>query len=316
MRRARFPLWLIAPLLCCVTVVSVARAQGNRLFPSKVPQNSEALRNNAAPRRTPPPARPDTVDLPYHMLWGDSTNRLAALFAGAGATITSKKTENGIETWAVQGLLAADLQTSLFKFSNNQLAALEFDYANPDWDTNKYNDKMGQFRRLLDAKCEAPGEMISRQTEQPPDEKGIKQSLMGYQWKRGDTLVQLFYFSAEDPANKALMFRNISLHYYYQDPNPPAPADTELPESTNADPNASTLFGGKAPAGTGVPPVANGVPSPVPTPEATPSPTPALPWEFSPDVPPSPPPTPTPVPARGNKGRRPAAPSEGDPLPE
>ena len=282
MRCARFPLWLIAPLLCWVAWTPVARAQGSRLFPSKVPPDSSALRNNAAPRRTPPPARPDTVDLPYHMLWGDSMNRLAALFAGSGATITNKKTENGVETWTVQGLLAADLQASIFRFSNGQLAALEFDYANPDWDTDKYNDKMGQFRRLLDAKCEAPGEMISRKTEQPPDEKGIRQSLMGYQWKRGDTLVQLFYFSAEDPANKALTFRNISLHYYYQDPTPPAPADVALPENANADPNASTLFGGKAPTG---PPVeGSAAPSPGPTPAATPAPTPVLPWEFDPDV--------------------------------
>ncbi len=313
MRRARFPLWLIAPLLCCAAACPAVHAQGNRLFPSKAPQDSSALRNGSAPRRTPPPSRPDTVALPYNMVWGDSTTRLASLFAGVGATITNKKTENGVETWSVQGLLAANLQSSLFRFSSGQLAALEFDYGNPDWDLAKYNDQMGQFRRLLDAKCEAPGEMISRKTEEPPDEKGVKQSLMGYQWKRGDTLVQLFYFSAEDPANKALTFRNISLHYYYQDPNPPAPADVALPENANTDPNASTLFGGKTPAGA---PVESGAPAPGPAPEATPAPTPVLPWEVDPDVAPSPSPTPTPVPTRGNKGRRPAAPSDGDPLPE
>ncbi len=288
-------------------------AQSNRLFPSKVPPDSSALRYGAAPRRTPPPARPDTVALPYNMIWGDNMTRLASLFAGVGATITNKKTENSVETWTVQGLLAANLQVSLFRFSNSRLAALEFDYGAPDWDTAKYNDQMGQFRRLLDAKCEAPGEMISRQTDQPPDEKGITQSLMGYQWKRGDTLVQLFYFSAEDPANKALTFRNISLHYYYQDPNPPAPADVALPENANADPNASTLFGGKTPAGSAVD---GTVPSPAPTPEAPPTPAPVMPWEYNPDVAPSPSPTPTPAPVRGNKGRRPIAPPDGDPLPE
>ena len=309
MFRARLPLWLIAPLLWFLGASSAARAQGNRLFPSKVPQNSDALRN-PIPRRTPPPARPDTVDLPYHMLWGDSMNRLAALFAGSGATIANKKTEKGIETWTVQGLLAADLQTSLFRFSNGQLAALEFDYANPDWDTDKYNDKMGQFRRLLEAKCEAPGEMISRQTDQPPAENGIKQSLMGYQWRRGDTLVQLFYFSAEDP-DKKLTFRNISLHYYYQDPTPPAPADVALPESGgNSDPNAGTLFGGKAATGTGA---ASPAASVEPTPAPTPVPTPAWPWEIAPDVPMA---TPVPPPTRGNKGKRPVVPTESDPLPE
>ena len=309
---ARFPFWLIALVLSCVLASPAARAQGSRLFPSKAPANSAALRNPPTPRRTPSPSRPDTVALPYNMVWGDSTNRLASLFAGVGATITNKKTENGVETWTVQGLLAANLQTSLFRFAGGQLAALEFDYGAPDWDTARYNDQMGQFRRLLEAKCEAPGEMISRQSDQPPGEAGITQSLMGYQWKRGDTLVQLFYFSAEDP-DKKLTFRNISLHYYYQDPNPPSAADTALPENTNADPNASTLFGGKAGA---APPAsaAPGVPpAPNPTPEPTPAPPPALPWEFAPDVPPTP--TPTPTPARG-KRKRPAAPSESDPLPE
>ncbi len=313
MWRARLPLWLIAAsLLWCLAASTVVCAQGNKLFPSRVPPNSEALRN-PAPRRTPPPARPDTVDLPYHMLWGDSTNRLASLFAGVGATITSKKTENGVETWTVQGLLAANLQSSLFKFSGGQLAALEFDYGSPDWDLAKYNDQMGQFRRLLDAKCEAPGEMISRTTDQPPGEAGVKQSLMGYQWKRGDTLVQLFYFSAEDPEKK-LTFRNISLHYYYQDPNPPNPADSALPDGANPDPaGGGTLFGGKLPVGSGAAPApAGGVAGPAPTPEPTPAPTPELPWEYAPDVPPSPAPTPTPPP----KGKRPVPPSESDPLPE
>ena len=173
---------------------------------------------------------------------------------------------------------------------------------------------MGQFRRLLEAKCEAPGEIISRQNDPTPGENGIKQALMGYQWKRGDTLVQLFYFSAEDPA-KSLTFRNISLHYYYQDPNPPTPADSALPENANADPNVSTLFGGKAPPpGAGSTPPAVTAPSPTPTPEPTPGPTPELPWEHSPDVPPSP--SPTPAPAKGSRGKKPVAPPVNDPLPE
>ena len=215
----------------------------------------------------------------------------------------------------MQGLLASNLQSSLFKFTHGQLAALEFDYGNPEWDTAKYNDQMGQFRRLLDAKCEAPGEMISRQTEQPPADAGIKQSLMGYQWKRGDTLVQLFYFSAEDEAKK-LTFRNISLHYYYQDPTPPAPADVALPEGGNgADPSAGTLFGGKAAVGGAGGNPAAVAPGPADaSPAPTPSPTPEMPWEYSPDV------TldakPSPSPTRGNKGKRQPVPTESDPLPE
>ena len=266
MFRARFLIWLVVGSGYGATLKPAAQAQTNRLFPSKAPAQSEALRN--APHRTPPPPRPDTVSLPYHLLWGDTQNRLAALFAGVGAKIASKKTEANNETWAVQGLIAPNLQGSLFTFQDGQLAALEFDYGQADWDLAKYDDMMGQFRRLLEAKCEKPGEMISRDSDQTAP-NGVKQSLMGYQWSRGDTLVQLFYFSAEDPA-KSLAFRSISVHYHYQDPNPPAASEeAELPVNANADPNASPLFGGRAKPEPVVAPTPTPMPTATPGPEAT-----------------------------------------------
>ncbi len=319
MLRARFPVWLIASLwVGAVTVPSSLCAPQNKpntLYASKVPIGSEALR--VAPRRTPPPARPDTVALPYNLIWGDTQNRLASLFAGVGAKITNKKTEGPNETWTVQGLIAPNLQASLFTFLSGQLAALEFDYGQPDWDLPKYNEAMGQFRRLLEAKCEAPGEIVTRESDQPAAE-GIKQSFMGYQWKRGDTLVQLFYFSAEDPA-KAMAFRSISVHYHYQDPDPPEPIN--LPANPGADPNLSPLFGGSAKPTPAPEPMATPGPAatagPEPTPGASPAESPAesptaVPAE-SPKASPTAPPAPTPKGAR--KKGKPKPTPEGDALP-
>ena len=275
MFRSRSPICLLVTLGILVLTGSL-RAQNNRLFPSKSQRQPDAL--NTPARRAPPPPRPDTVSLPYHLLWGDTQDRLAALFAGVGAKITNRKTEGNAETWTVQGLIAPNLQASEFTFQDKQLAALEFDYGQSDWDLGKFNETMGQFRRLLDAKCEKTGEMISRDADQTTA-TGVKQSLMGYQWSRGDTLVQLFYFSAEDPA-KSLAYRSISVHYHYQDPNPaPAPDDSELPTNANADPNASPLFGGRA----------------KPAPLATPSPTPAVASVPSPTATPIPGTTPAPA---------------------
>ena len=70
---------------------------------------------------------------------------------------------------------------------------------------------------------------------------------MGYQWSRGDTMLQLFYFSAEEPG-KALTYRTISVHYHYQDPAP-AP---ELPAGDGSVPGGLPV---KPPAPGGEPTV-------------------------------------------------------------
>jgi hypothetical protein len=250
MNRPRFSVWLVAALLFAWTPAARCLAQQKSLFPAKpgasAPPLSDALRNRK--RQATPPPRPDTVPLPFNLVWGDTMQRLASLFAGVGAQVTNKKATGQLETWTVQGLIAPNLQSSLFTFSQGILIGLEFDYGQSSWDLAKYNDTMGQFRKLLDANCEKPGEIISRQTDQPSDDPALKQSLMGYQWRRGDTLVQLFYFSAEDTA-KSLSFRTISVHYHYQDPadvdaaNTPAGQDgtagANSPGSTSLFPHAS-----------------------------------------------------------------------------
>lgn len=320
MFRARFSVWLLALTVAGVSTLlgSTARAQtspSNRLFPSKAPAQSDALRSPA--RRPLPTPRPDTVSLPYNLVWGDTQNRLAALFAGVGAKITNKKTEGSVETWTVEGLIAPNLVSSLFTFQDAQLAALEFDYGQPDWDLPKYNEIMGQFRRLLEAKCEKPGEMVTRDSDQPTPE-GLKQSFMGYKWSRGDTLVQLFYFSAEDPA-KSLAYRSISVHYHYQDPFPPSET-AELPASPNADPNLSPLFGGSAkptpvpaqtPAATAMP--EGGSPTPGSSPGGSPAPSLAAGPEQTPLA--SPTASPTPTPKGGKKKAKPKPTPDGESLP-
>ena len=252
-----------------------------------------AARRNAGSRRTLAP-RPDTVQLPYNLVWGDTQGRLASLFAGVGAKISDKKTDGGKEVWTVQGLIAPNLQNSLFTFQQGQLAALEFDYNQSDWTTDKYNEQMGQFRRLLESKCEGPGELVSRgPTEPPAPDATVKETLTGYQWKHGDTVVQLFYFAAEDSA-KNQNFRSISVHYHYQDP------------FAATDDTATAANGG------GVPPPPGGegtAPAAAATPQGNP-----LPFD-----PAHPAPGVTIAPPRGAKGDKtkpvPTTP-ENDPLPE
>ena len=232
------------------------------------------------------------MTLPYNLVWGDTTGRLSALFAGVGAKITNKKTDGPKEIWTVDGLIAPNLQSSLFTFQAGQLLALEFDYGQQDWTTEKYNEQMGQFRRLMESKCEAPGELISRgPTETPAPDNPVKETLTGYQWKHGDTVVQLFYFAAED-TSKNQNFRSISVHYHYTDPYAvaaPPPEDSPPPAAGG---DAAPAVGAASAANAGSPP-----PDPAhPAPGVTVTPPRAGP---KPGAKPTPPP-----------------PSENDPLPE
>lgn len=253
----------------------------SKLPGNRAPSDSPALRGAAqhSPgrstiRSTQSPARllsprGETVQLPYNMEWSDTPQRLASLFAGVGAKVTDKKSTGQTEVWTVQGLIAPDLQASLFTFQAGSLAAMEFDYGQADWDLPKYNEKMGLLRRVMESRCGGPGELVSRDTAQEPDST-VKQTFTGYQWNRGDTLVELFYFSAEDTA-KSLTFRTISVHYRYKDP---VQEQQPMPEmgAQAADPNSNPLFGGSgAPAAP--PPPANADATPTASPTAKPPPT-------------------------------------------
>ena len=236
----------LLPAACCLLPAAFSQglfpSQGQRskdsiatapqpLGPSAASRDSSARRSGG--RQSPGP-RPDTVALPYNLVWGDTTGRLSSLFAGVGAKITNKKADGPKEVWTVDGLIAPNLQSSLFTFQAGQLLALEFDYGQQDWTTDKYNEQMGQFRRLLESKCEAPGELISRgPLDTPAPDNPVKETLTGYQWKHGDTIVQLFYFAAED-TSKNQNFRSISVHYHYTDPYAVAPEDTPAPAAGDA----------------------------------------------------------------------------------
>jgi hypothetical protein len=240
MRRRRPPIyaWLAAGLLACLPGVLPVRAQG--LFPGwSGSDGASALRH---PRRTSSPPRPDTVPLPYNLVWGDNQQRLSSLFAGVGAQVTNKKTNGQLETWTVQGLIAPNLQASIFTFAQGMLAGVEFDYGQPDWTGAKYDEMMGKYEELLESKCVKPGEPIPPPPATSPPNPNFKQSLTGFRWSRGDTLVELIYFSVEDLA-KSLTYRTISIHYYYQDPYAPppgaSPSPSPSPGSGGLFPNAS-----------------------------------------------------------------------------
>src|SRR5205823_6377293 len=81
---------------------------------------------------------------------------------------------------------------------------VELQYEYPDWSIERYNERMGEIRRYFDAKY-GTGKLVSRTRDTDSD---VIQTLVGYQWTIGATMLELFYFSAQ---HDRLVFRTISV---------------------------------------------------------------------------------------------------------
>ena len=219
------------------------------------------------------------ANLPFRMVWGDPPERLQRTLAGGGTKVTDRRVsrDNRREIWTVEGLLRAGpkLQSVVLTFLDRALAGVELRYGANDWKEEKYNEAMGILRRQLEKDMGGPGELVSRGTTSPaatpapapsaapsPIEESsplsaeipasplptpaptpaIQQTLTGYQWKKGDSEVELFYFAVEEPGDKKHAFRTLSVHFRYRDPTGGS-AGPNGPEASPAppDPNGGAL---------------------------------------------------------------------------
>ncbi len=188
-----------------------------------------------------------SVRLPFNLNWADSRDRLARLLGGTGAAVKERRVAGSREVWTVEGLLRTPPKPEkvLLTFLDDALVAVEMQFGQAEWDTEKFNDAMGTLRRQVERDLNGPGDLVKRESEPvtSPDGAQIQQTLTGYEWKRNETLVELFYFAAED-AEKKQSFRTISVHYRYLPPPMEDPAQSGLPGAGAQGPNASPLFPG------------------------------------------------------------------------
>jgi hypothetical protein len=153
------------------------------------------------------PARAlDEIPPPFGFKWNDLTGRVETLLKGAKARIVSREKKENNEVWTVEGLVQPGLQRTLFTFREGFLVAVELQYEYPDWTIERYNERMGEIRRYFDAKF-GTGKLVSRSRDTDTD---VIQTLVGYQWMIGSTMLELFYFSAQ---RDALLFRMITVDY-------------------------------------------------------------------------------------------------------
>jgi hypothetical protein len=148
----------------------------------------------------------DELVPPFGFRWTDSMRRVEDVLHGAKAKITSREKKANREVWTVEGLVHPGLKRTVFTFKQRALVAIELQYEYPDWTIERYNQRMGEIRKYFDEKY-GTGKLVSRSRDNDTD---VIQTLVGYQWMVGATMLELFYFSAQ---HDNLVYRTITVDY-------------------------------------------------------------------------------------------------------
>ena len=150
----------------------------------------------------------DDIPPPFGFHWNDSMTKVEKVLLGAKdkPKIVTKERKEKRDVWTVEGLVQPGLKRTLFTFKEGFLFEVELQYEYPEWSIERYNERMGEIRRYFDAKF-GTGKLVSRSRDTDTD---VIQTLVGYQWIVGGTMLELFYFSAQrDP----MLFRSITVTY-------------------------------------------------------------------------------------------------------
>jgi hypothetical protein len=140
------------------------------------------------------------------------------------------------EIWVLIGIEVPGLRESRAIFQEKQLVGLDLEYGAPDWPMEKFRGAMANLRRKLEGMFAGPGTLLKRGPVEGSEESEVDQILTGYEWRRGDTIVLLVYFSAEKKAAESPKdaFRSMTIRYRYQAP----PVETSPPTGPKPSPDA------------------------------------------------------------------------------
>ncbi len=148
----------------------------------------------------------EDIPPPFGFHWNDTMTKIEQVLVGAKAKIVNKDKKEKRDVWTVEGLVQPGLRRTLFSFRDGVLREVELQYEYPDWTIERYNERMGEIRRYFDVKF-GTGKLVSRSRDTDSD---VVQTLVGYQWIVGGTMLELFYFSAQ---RDQLVFRSITVSY-------------------------------------------------------------------------------------------------------
>jgi hypothetical protein len=148
----------------------------------------------------------DELVPPFGFRWTDSMAKVEDVLHRAKAKITARQKKENREVWTAEGLLHPGLKRTLFTFRQRALVEVELQYEYENWNIERYNQRMGEIRKYFDEKY-GTGKLVSRSRDNDTD---VIQTLVGYQWMVGATMLELFYFSAQ---HDKLVYRTITVDY-------------------------------------------------------------------------------------------------------
>lgn len=148
----------------------------------------------------------EDIPPPFGFRWNDPAAKVEQVLVAAKARIVTREKKEKREIWTVEGLVQPGLKRTLFQFKETFLVEVELQYEYEKWTIENYNNRMGEIRRYFDSKF-GTGKLVSRTRDTDSD---VVQTLVGYQWIVGGTMLELFYFSAQ---REALVYRTITVTY-------------------------------------------------------------------------------------------------------
>jgi hypothetical protein len=145
---------------------------------------------------------------PFGFHWNDSMTKVEQVLLAAKEKpkIVTKERKEKRDVWTVEGLVHPGLKRTLFTFKEGFLVEVELQYEYPGRSIEWYNERIHDIRTYWDAKF-GTGTLVSRTSDTESD---VIQTLVGYQWIVGQTMLQLFYFSAQ---RDQMIFRSITVTY-------------------------------------------------------------------------------------------------------
>jgi hypothetical protein len=148
----------------------------------------------------------EDISPPFGFRWNDPAGKVEQVLIAAKAHIINREKKEKRDVWTVEGLVQPGLKRTLFAFKEGFLVEVELQYEYDKWSIENYNNRMGEIRRYFDGKF-GTGKLVSRTRDTDSD---VVQTLVGYQWMVGGTMLELFYFSAQ---REALVYRTITVTY-------------------------------------------------------------------------------------------------------
>ena len=148
----------------------------------------------------------EDIPPPFGFRWNDPSGKVEQVLVAAKARIVSREQKERREVWTVEGLVQPGLKRTLFQFKEGFLVEVELQYEYDKWTIENSNNRMGEIRRYFDGKF-GTGKLVSRTRDTDSD---VVQTLVGYQWMVGGTMLELFYFSAQ---REQLVYRTITVTY-------------------------------------------------------------------------------------------------------